>query len=683
MCLGQEPILPRLLCGLLLLALFGGGAAAEKKALVLLGDALTWADVTAAPTPHIDRLVAQGSIAALSCLAVEPKDRRGAYLSLAAGNRAFAPEGWTLTPARSNLATGDFPPKGARFRGMGALALAHEPLRYDIEPGSLGTTLRRAGLKTAAVGAGAELVAVDAEGRVDCRVPSYRFQEAVRCSDLVVADLSSALHPPLRDLDGPRRAARVDEQVGRLTAGRQPEWLIALLSPSPSERDFAELTVCVVLAPGSEPGVLLSGTTRRAGLVTTLDLAPTVLQYFGLPAPGGYSGRATRSVPRSTNAPSRLLTFCRRVRAAEEFRYVLLPLYSVALFGSVAVGWVLFWRRRAAPRWMWRLVAGFLLALLWVPSAALIMPLLVGAVAGPWRELGVVALLAGAPAALSSWRARDALSATRWAAIATVGALGVDLATGAHLQPYYALGYSVLSGGRYYGLGNEAMAVLVAAALLVVGCQAGATQRARRTELSLLAVSAIAIVLVGHPRLGANAGGTLTVATTLCLALLARRSGRLHWWHLPLAGVVAVAVLAGFVMADRLQGSDAQTHLGRAAGAAQAGGWRVIADIAARKLGMSFRVLTYTAWSIPGVLLGLGVLWAFLTRGSRFRREVRAVAPQFDAVLPAAGLGGVVGALTNDTGVAIPALMWAMVALAALHSLVKTERTAPAAETDA
>ena len=47
-------------------------------------------------------------------------------------------------------------------------------------------------------------------------------------------------------------------------------------------------------APGLEPGLLDSASTRRAGFVQLADVGPTVLELFGLDAPDGMEGEAFR-----------------------------------------------------------------------------------------------------------------------------------------------------------------------------------------------------------------------------------------------------------------------------------------------------------------------------------------------------------------------------------------------------
>ena len=51
-----------------------------------------------------------------------------------------------------------------------------------------------------------------------------------------------------------------------------------------------DLTVVGVHAPAIEPGLLSSGTTRRAGFVQTVDVAPSILSLVGAEQPSSMEG---------------------------------------------------------------------------------------------------------------------------------------------------------------------------------------------------------------------------------------------------------------------------------------------------------------------------------------------------------------------------------------------------------
>lgn len=84
-----------------------------------------------------------------------------------------------------------------------------------------------------------------------------------------------------------------------------------------------------------------------------------------------------------------------------------------------------------------------------------------------WLVAGIVAadVLVTALAMCGPWR-RHLLGPGTVIAALTAAVLAGDLLTGNHLQLNSMMGYSPLVGGRYYGMGNIAFAVLATSTLL-------------------------------------------------------------------------------------------------------------------------------------------------------------------------------------------------------------------------
>src|SRR5205823_13535944 len=61
------------------------------------------------------------------------------------------------------------------------------------------------------------------------------------------------------------------------------------------------LTPMVAVGPGVVRGYLHSPSTRRLGIVTLTDVAPTVLDSLGVPVPDGMIGHALRYHPGSVD----------------------------------------------------------------------------------------------------------------------------------------------------------------------------------------------------------------------------------------------------------------------------------------------------------------------------------------------------------------------------------------------
>ena len=194
---------------------------------------------------------------------------------------------------------------------------------------------------------------------------------------------------------------------------------------------------------------LAARTTRRQGLVTGLDVAPTVLRFVGATVPAAVRGQPiTRSGRRDAATLARLRA---RLGVIAGRRWPAIDAFLLAWLGLLVLGGAA--RPRPQVRAMLR-VGG--LAALWTPSTAL----LAGGLA-PTRpvELGVVVggalLLAAACDRAIPWpRAPLAPAAVM------VVAYGADLGLGSPLIGASILGPNPIAGSRFSGVGNQLEAAL-------------------------------------------------------------------------------------------------------------------------------------------------------------------------------------------------------------------------------
>ena len=80
--------------------------------------------------------------------------------------------------------------------------------------------------------------------------------------------------------------------------------LVLVVVPTPSREAIAErnwVTPLIYWEKNGLSGLLTSGTTKRVGIVANTDIAPTVLDFFGLPVPEDMSGRPMYVVPGENN----------------------------------------------------------------------------------------------------------------------------------------------------------------------------------------------------------------------------------------------------------------------------------------------------------------------------------------------------------------------------------------------
>jgi len=432
------------------------------------------------------------------------------------------------------------------------------------------------------------------------------------------------------------------EQLSQLVRGRADDELLLIvqLPETPRQGSVGEppsrylRQIAVAIGDGRE-GSPRSASTRRDGLVSAIDFAPTILDWLRSETPDRMRGAAIRSG--ATVSVERLTELRERWSQARDGRQsgsimaiVLLAATLYLLLGTLR-------GPHAAARPALR-IGG--LGLLWWPSAVLF-----AAAVEPATRSGEILLIAGVSITLAALTER----LLPWARAPLVPALicllaySADLAAGGPLLTVSALGPSVATGGRFYGVSNELEPILPI--VLLVGLAAVMTGRAMgRGALALYAAAGLVLlVVVGSGRLGADVGGVLTVGAGIAAAILVLLGGTLTPRRIVLAALVPVAALAFLIAIDLglSGGSHLSRNLSRASNASEL--WELVT----RRYELAWPVLK--SGSKPLFLLASLLAVAFAWRG---RRLLYGDLPHraWAAALVGGLAAGATGALTNDSG---------------------------------
>jgi hypothetical protein len=691
----------------------------SPRVVIIVADTAAWDDYTSTAAPFIRGWLGECALGFMNARVAGAQTAAAAYLSLGAGSRASARLETELAELALNYdelcdgvpayevfrarTGGRLAPGAVAYLGLPSVRIENADAPYPLRLGLLGTALSDAGLQAAAIGNAdlphqlrrqiVTLVMNDtgtaALGDVGARmyVPAPRYEPplvtdyaallgalrralasatvvAVETGDLSRIAARSAVMTPERALE--ERAAalrRLDgfmRTVVEMARGRP--WRLYLLAPSAlpdPERRFDVLTPIVAWGQGVSRGWLTSPSTRRPGIVANTDLAPSVLEFLGLPTPPEAVGRPM--VVRPAPAGGAVEQVARREleeeRMEESRPYVLkrvTTLMAVAL-GLVAAVLML---GGPAPRGLSVALREAALVIVALPLAALVMP--GGATAYPGVALiGVVAITAMVYLAGRALGRR--VPPWAWLMGAFTVVLCADVVAGQRLVQRSLLGYSAVVGARYYGLGNELGGVLLAAAPLAAAGWLNRDRPGGSRRLAALAVLGLIVVIIGHPALGANFGIAVPAALGLALVALGLYRPRLRLRHLVMAAgfaAVAALVVAG---ANWLTEPQWRSHIGQAIGAVGKGGAPEALMIVSRKVAFNWLLARHTTatWVVISALPVMAA--TTLGRNRAVAEQARPGSP-LSAGLTGAGAAAAVSFFTNDSGVLAAAWGLAMVA---------------------
>lgn len=237
-------------------------------------------------------------------------------------------------------------------------------------------------------------------------------------------------------------------------------------------------------------------------------------------------------------------------------------------------------------------------------------------------------------------------AAQRWGtlgAIATAGvillvALAVEGVLGwpAALTPL--LGGSQLDGGRFFGLPNAFIGLLMGGSLYVA-------QRLPRSAGTVLI--AAAGLFAGSPWTGSNIGAAVTLFAAAGIWWGLR--GGLAWWRTAIAAVAAIAAGTILVVVAHRYLTSAATHI--TTFSEHTGGIAGLWDKFVDRLGVGFDLIADNPFALIPVIGVLVMLWVVLRPPPSIRRSFDAE-PVWRLALLTIVVGSVVAYLVNDSGAA-------------------------------
>lgn len=666
--------------------------------------------------PNLEEFVASAAIGGVPPSIGQTQDSTiEAYMTLGAGTRAIAPAHNKAVALDSDesyngVAASDifqrrlgFVPEGVAYLPMGAAAYANEGSRYGADPGLLGDEIDDAGISRAvianadsieglatdeplpdgALARGAATAIMDSDGTVphgsvgrsllrdDPQAPFgvkldhdavlSEFDEAWNAGTRTVAlveasDLSRAA--AYRKLSDPRQRAEfrrqsladADRLLGELLTRVDPERdSVIVLSPVSAPG----LGIAGLAAPGIEPALLRSATTRRDGYLQLADFAPTVLYLLGEDVPEGIEGRPF-DISGSVGGDERIDRLEADAAAAERHDE-LLPL----IFGCAALAAALLLVAvlvRSRRNWIASLIDPLAYGILgFVPATFLVGG--ITALAG--SKAGYLATVAGftVTIALVLWaigKAASGMGALVGVALIVVLIAG-DLLTGANLQVNTAFGYSLAVAGRFVGLGNLAFALLGSAAIVLAGLLV--YRLGKRGMVAAVCLLPALVVTIGLPMFGADVGGLVTTVPAFGATLLLLAGRRIGPREVILLGLTTAGALLLVAIIDALRPADVQTHLVRTFDDVFSGRWELVFKTFGRRLAAGVGDVESAGWILVSVISLAAAGYAVHAVLRPSRSESLALSGAALAVGVGLGLVAVLGVVANDSSFAVPAVM--------------------------
>lgn len=693
------------------------GSSEKAKVIMLIMDYVDTADILTADTPNLDKLINQSGTGLMNVRA-RNRNPSSAYMSLSAAARVgtisnakiaynsdeivqklpavFELENSTLQSGELySLFTGkEYPQNGVvniYSEKLKQTAANYNPV-YQI--GQIGTSARELGLTISVLGNADTMYSIDRNiallamdengivplGNVSKEVVENKptslgglrtnhnkllqmFEDLLETSDIMVIDTgdtsrveSSRTNCAEDVLIQHRKNAveRADLLLGKLLSKlNMNNTMLIILTPNPNKDMLIEgnlgLTPVIIYNPSSNQGLLTSSTTRRTGLVSNYDLLPTIFNYFGYQVNTASTGISTvKSTDNSFKVLNQDLELFKNLRTTRNpLHYIFMFLAVLAILG----GYLAYIRKHI---YLIKAVNLVIYTTLIIPVVFLFISLTrYSTITGP---IIITLLVSFLISLLLLVLLKEPVDVILLISGITMILLTFDSFTGSRLMLLSPLGSDAIAGGRFYGIGNDYMGVLIASTVIFGTLFFGKLNiKPVFKVLGGIIPMLIITTAIGHPHFGANVGGLITALVTTGVFLLITLEKRLS---LKLVFIIGIMAMTGVLIVAQLDAlySSAPSHAGKAINMLFSGGFSVFLSIIRTKLGILAGTIYHSSWSII-LLLSLTILTIsrFTARSSFLRIAVEQ--PLFYKIARILLITGLTVFVVNDTGVIAAALI--------------------------
>ena len=422
-------------------------------------------------------------------------------------------------------------------------------------------------------------------------------------------------------------------------------------------------------------GLAGSDSVRHEGLIQMLDVVPTLFEWAGADRTGiagspisvaRTADACEQSQPCYTNRVDELADQSLHANKMRTFRGEFIQYMTWAAIGYFLLSLFFFARRFYASTLGRRRAYAKLWQWLGLTLSALPLASLVANYFGWWSaSRPYVALFGGSwigaaavAAAVLPLARLHSLAPLTVVSCSTAALVAIDAATGSELMADSPVGFNLLTAARFYGIGNEAYALLASGALIGLAFLGVWLRRWGRFAAGgvVLFIGLAIGAIDALPSMGADFGGVLSFVPALGLLVLMVAKLRLSWRRLLVVGTVTMGAAVAIAVVDWMRPAEARTHLGRFVQSVVDGD---LLAVVGRKLSTNIRLLSASThrWVVLAALLLFFLCLVHLVRVPKNPDGAGGALPRAGGALPRAGgtLSRVSDAPSRAGGVPSPA----------------------------
>ena len=686
---------------------YGNNIDIDNNAYIVIVNKLTLLDIE--KMPNLNNLIDEGNIGLMNSRGISGYKGGESFITIGASAKAYAnnessqfynlnDENKKIYENRVGLLDKEYAIGNIQ---IGRLYNQNENNNYSPYLGALGGSLHDSGLKTSAFGNSdtdeeiirtSALIIMDSKGLIDYgnldniliedigypygfktdydkileEIDNIKSKASVILID--TGDLSrlnsysNFLSQDIFDYKRNLILKDIDQFIGNLVRTLDKEKsLLMILSPNSGEEriDDNKLSPIILWGKDIKKGITTSSTTNREGIVSNLDIAPTVTSFFNISSEN-MSGNPIKSIEKN-EALNYIKSISGRINTTSKVRSKTLLIYGIISIIIMMMTVLAFLLNIKIDNRVGKLFRILLLLLYGIPIILTLGSIFTIDSVSKF----FISLIIALGIYISLLKKHNDNRIMLFISFIFFFIIIFDLLLNGAIARFSVLSHDPIIGARYFGIGNEMAGGFLAVTTLI----AGLLLKKYNNKFIPISVLLLSIVIVGHPKLGANVGSTIAIVVATIYFILETVEKQLNFKNILLIITITglVIIIMGYV--DVVL-NPTPTHLGKTLMSLNEKGVGIVQNIVNRKLLMNIKLVGVSIWT---KVLFVNI-FVQVTTSHIYEDKITKL---LDNGLGKGVLSGIVGSITgfllNDSGVMLSAISMNLITIFLLFFIINNE----------
>jgi len=457
---------------------------------------------------------------------------------------------------------------------------------------------------------------------------------------------------------------KVDDFIGALKNNiDKKNSLLMIVSPNSGDERVEGSKLSPIILWGSEVsnGILLSSTTKHDGIVTNLDIGPKIAEFLDTPKVGMVGNTiSSKNVDKNLQHINNLND---RVNVTYTSRYKTLMFFSILAIIVILLTTIVLLLKISITDYLYKVTSFLLTLIVSIPLTLILSSFFNVNSISKFVILNIIFLFV-ISFTFYKLKRQDRLFMILGL---TYIILVIDLMTNNSISQYSILAPDPIIGARYFGIGNELVGIFLGTTAILLGF----ILNKKGNKFITVVLLVFSVILVGHPKLGANVGGSISLLFASLYFVLELRNKSINLKRIISLGLFVVLFILFMGYID-IKFNSTPTHLGK-------GLLMVVGEkgtgisIIIRKVLMNIKLMGSSIWAktlLLATIVNIAIIFILGDRVEDIYNNKKGVS----IGLISAVVGSVMGFLFNDSGVLLSALTMIFATIILLMLLIDNER---------